>query len=393
LFNLVGNATKFTPCGEVYVSASVVRRDGSDIALRVRVRDSGIGIPADRLGRLFQPFSQTDSSTTRKFGGTGLGLAISNRLVQLMGGAFSVESVDGAGSTFSFTMNCAVAPEAPAAAALSDAALRGRSLLIVEDNATQAKMLQRQAELWGMRPHVAATSEEALAWIMRGDAFDIAILDHVMPGMSGLDLATAIRVRHTAQSLPLLLLSSSGSHAADVKEHRHLFNGHLPKPIHQRQLRNLLTAGLTGTAPRTSGAFAPPNSTAPVEELSTRVLVADDNPLNRLLLETMLRKIGYHLVATAGGGLEAVHTTLKGGVDVIFMDVQMPDIDGYEATRRIRIACTGTVQPVIIALTADAMMGNRERCLAAGMDEYLTKPVRLDEVQAMLARWAPRRVA
>ena len=397
MFNLVGNAIKFTPRGEVYVSVSVERRAGSSLALRVRVRDSGIGIPADRLPRLFQAFSQADSSTTRKFGGTGLGLVISNRLVQLMGGTISVESVDGAGSTFAFTMNCQAAADTPpganALAVTSRPALQGRRVLIVDDNATSRKMLQRQAELWGMRPRVACSAEEALAWIERGDAFDIALLDHVMPGMSGIELATAIRQRHPGPALPLLLLSACGTHDAELKQHQHLFHSCVHKPVRPQQLVNLLADGLAAIAPRASGAFSVTMAMLPAEALSTRVLVADDSPLNRLLLETMLRKIGYDLVSSATNGVEAVDAAMTGTVDVIFMDVQMPDLDGLEATRRIRAEQTTAAQPIIIALTADAMMGDRERCLAAGMDDYLAKPVRLEQVQATLAHWAARKVA
>ncbi len=397
LANLVGNAVKFTARGEVYVNASVERRDDDTLTLRVRVRDSGIGIPADRLERLFQPFSQADSSTTRKFGGTGLGLAISGRLVQLMGGAVAVQSEEGVGSTFSFTMRCSVAPDAAdgatALATMPRPALHGRRVLLVDDNATSRKMLQRQLELWGMRPCVATSPAEALVWVERGDLYDIGLIDLEMPGMSGVELATAIHRVPSPKRLPLLLLTATGTRDADARQHQYLFHSRVAKPVRHRQLMNHLADALAAVAPRASGSFAVPIAVPEGEALTTRILVADDSPVNRLLLETMLRKIGYTAVTTAADGAEATAVATRGDIDVVFMDMQMPEVDGLEATRRIRATWLKDRQPVIIALTANALLGDRERCLEAGMDDYLSKPARLDQVQAILARWAARRVA
>ncbi|MHB1096781.1 MAG: response regulator [Gemmatimonadaceae bacterium] len=388
MINLVGNAIKFTERGEVCVSVDVADRAGDELTLRVQVRDSGVGIPPDRLQRIFEPFAQADASTARRYGGTGLGLAISARFVELMGGRITVDSTEGVGTTFEFLMRCRDASAAaPPAEAEADARLQGRRVLVVDDNAMSRQVLQRQMEGWGMVARCAATGAEALAWVLQGESFDVAVVDHEMPGMDGLSLVRAVRGRRAADVLPIVLMSSGRADDARAGESAGLVQAHLPKPVRNRQFLAVLRDVFGTSTPQ--AASAPDDDTVAAGEAPrTRILVADDSPVNRLLFESMLRKIGYVALRTASDGLEAVEIVEQGDVDLVFMDVNMPEIDGLEATRRIRASTSLKTQPVIIALTAGALPEDRERCAAAGMDDYIIKPVRIEQMQAMLATWA-----
>ena len=383
LVNLLGNALKFTERGEVELTVSAVENAGRR-AVRFSVRDTGIGIEEPVLQRLFRPFSQADASTTRKYGGTGLGLAISRRLAELMGGELTVESTPGRGSTFHFVLGAEwVQPRPRRIVVGALPRLRGQRVLVVDDNATNRRILAKLAEKWGLRASFHADGPSALAQLASGDGFDIGILDMQMPDMDGVMLARELH-RRPGGSFPLLLLSSIGHHLE--AEERALFAAVLSKPAKPSQLFDTL-ARLAGentpAAPLATNGGASP----PAQPRSERILLAEDNPVNQRVALHMLARLGYR-ADLAANGLEAVEACAGRPYDIVLMDVQMPELDGMEASRRIKAA--GPVHegcpPWIIALTANAMEGDRERCLAAGMDDYLGKPIRAADLAATLAR-------
>ncbi|HUO74701.1 MAG TPA: response regulator, partial [Solirubrobacteraceae bacterium] len=379
LVNLLGNAVKFTDAGEVVLTAEPGNQANQ---VHLAVRDTGIGIPEDRAHRLFEEFSQLDSSTTRKYGGTGLGLAVSKRLAELMGGTMWVDSVAGEGSTFHFTIT-AEAAEMPsrAAAAGMPGELIGKRVLLVDDNAINRRILDLQTEAWGLRGHSVETGEAALALVERGDPFDVAILDMHMPGMDGIELAH--RLRALRPELPLVLYTSLGGEIDPV------FAAVLAKPVKQSQLFDLLVSLLGGAAVAPArvddGAAAKLGERHPL-----RILLADDNTVNQQLALLLLESMGYRADVVANG-VEAVEAVNRVPYDLVLMDVQMPELDGLEATRRIR-ADGPSIQPRIVAMTANAMQGDREACLAAGMDDYLAKPIRPEALATALAA-TPNRAA
>jgi PAS domain S-box-containing protein len=395
LINLLNNAVKFTDKGEVVLSVegealgSSDRGVGRKYQLHFAIRDSGIGIPQDRLSRLFESFSQVDASTTRRYGGTGLGLAISKRLSELMGGTIWAESRVGEGSTFHFTIQVEQAPAlVPAYEQSTPPQLRGRRVLIVDDNATNRHILVRQAESWGMLARDTASPAQALEWIRRGDPFDLAILDMQMPGMDGVTLAAEIRRYRDARELPLVMLTSLGrwEELRGAVE----FAASLPKPIKPSQLYDTLM-NVFGVAPAGVQAPAPPEGSVEqlAERVPLRVLVAEDNVVNQQLAVLLLKKLGYRADVTADG-LEALQALEREPYDVVLMDVQMPTMDGLEATRRIHQRWPAGQRPHVIAATANARQEEREACLAAGMDDYLPKPIRMEELAAALSRCRPR---
>jgi PAS domain S-box-containing protein len=393
LINLLNNAIKFTDTGEVVLSVSgEALESGEEVGRRHRlhfaVRDSGIGIPEDRLSRLFEYFSQVDASTTRRYGGTGLGLAISKRLSELMGGTIWVESQVGEGSTFHVTIQAEQAPGlAPAHAQGAPPQLRGRRVLIVDDNATNRHILVRQAESWGMLARDTAYPAQALEWIRRGDPFDLAILDMQMPEMDGVTLAEEIGRYRDARALPLVLLTSLGSWEelrGGVE-----FAAYLTKPIKPSQLYDAL---MNVFSPASAGVQAPAPQEGPVERLAERlplrILVAEDNAVNQQVAQLLLKKLGYQ-ADMAADGLEALQALEREPYDVVLMDVQMPTMDGLEATRRIHQQWPEARRPYVVAATANAMREEREACLAAGMSDYLSKPIRIEELAAALSRCRP----
>jgi PAS domain S-box-containing protein len=394
LINLLNNAVKFTDEGEVVLSV-----DGEALAtgagevdrkhkLHFAVRDSGLGIPEDRRSRLFQSFSQVDASMTRRYGGTGLGLAISKRLSELMGGTIWVESELGKGSTFHFTIQAEQAPgSAPAHERGAPPQLRGRRVLIVDDNATSRHILAREAESWGLLVRDTPHPAQALRWIRRGDPFDLAILDMQMPEMDGVTLAHEIRRDRDAGALPLIMLAPLGPReevGGDVK-----FAAYLTKPIKPSQLHDTLMNVLGAAAGRAQAEAVP---SGPVEQLAERVplriLVVEDNVVNQQIALLLLKKLGYRADVTANG-LEALQALEGNPYDVVLMDVQMPTMDGLEATRRIHQRWPEGRRPHVIAATANATQEEREACLAAGMDDYLSKPIRMEELAAALSRSRP----
>ncbi len=398
IVNLLGNAVKFTDAGEIVLSASARRLDGRACELLFSVRDTGIGIPPDRIGLLFQAFSQVDASTTRRYGGTGLGLAISRRLCEMMGGAMWVESsgVPGQGSTFHFTLQAQVAAAPPAATRWSGGheALRGKRLLVVDDNATNRRILALQTRGWGMLVRDSASPHEALGWVARGDPFDLAIVDRHIPEMDGLALARALRALRPEEALPLLLFSSLGDRGSPEPG---LFAGFLAKPLKPSVLFDVLM-GLFGAAAPAGGAgvaAAEPAAGQPVEAVPAggearplRILLAEDNVVNQKLAVHLLGQMGYRPDVVANG-LEVLRSLERQPYDVILMDVQMPEMDGLAATREICARWPRGLRPRIIAMTANAMQGDREACLEAGMDDYVSKPIRVPELRQALSAAQP----
>jgi PAS domain S-box-containing protein len=387
LLNLLNNAVKFTEEGEIVVTVeaeSLGRQDGPRSRYRVHfsVRDTGIGIPPERVETLFESFMQLDASTTRRYGGTGLGLAISRRLAEAMGGGIWVESRVGEGSTFHFTIDAEEAPRPVRPyEAETVALLAGRRVLIVDDNATNRQIARAYAESWGMVVRDTGSPGEALEWVRRGDPLDAAVLDMQMPELDGVALARALRRHRDAERLPLILLTSLGRR--EETDGGTLFAAHLTKPIRPSQLYDALldVLGEGVAVPQVVEADEPPANQEPVGRL--RILVAEDNAVNQRLALLMLQKLGYQgdVVSNGADALEALEGTRY---DVVLMDVQMPEVDGLEATRRIHERW-GSERPHIVAVTAGAMSEERDRCLAAGMDDYLSKPMRIEELSAALA--------
>lgn len=395
LVNLVGNAIKFTLAGEILVRVHPAERDDDQLLLHVSVTDTGIGIPPDKQARLFQPFEQVDSSMARRFGGTGLGLAISSRIVRLMGGEIWLDSNAGTGSTFHFTLRLRQ-PEQKTLPLHSDpAVLRDTPVLLVEDNATNRATLTGTLEGWGM-PVIAVDSAAAALQSLSRPATGhfaaplVAIIDAGLPAMDGFALVAQIREQFADRVDGILMLLTSGDRTSDVERCAQLgIDGYLLKPVNPSELCDaLVRLQPDGIAVPTADSSAP--GAAP-EPRGLRILLAEDSLYNQKLAVVLLERHGHH-VSVASQGAEAVALARSQPFDLVLMDVQMPDVDGLEATRLIRETERGTGRHVpIVAMTAQAMQGDRERCLAAGMDDYLAKPVRARELYAVIAKvvaWA-----
>jgi PAS domain S-box-containing protein len=406
LVNLLSNAIKFTERGEVVVTVEGQRLlpaaelPANDVPLapitypwcelQIAVRDTGIGIPADRLDRLFQSFTQIDSSTTRRYGGTGLGLAISKLLAEMMGGTITVTSQEGRGSTFYLTVRLPyLTSRKRVYLQQAEPQLAGRRMLIVDDNATNRYILMRQTQTWGMQPHMVDSGPAALDWLAAGNACDLILLDMQMPEMDGRQLARALQMNRLAARVPLLLLSSLGQHGLSPQD-TGLFSAILTKPVKADQLYATLLRVLGTSKPADS---APLAGTARLnremaQEHPLRILLAEDNLVNQKVAQRMLERLGYR-PDVAANGLEAIQALDRQVYDVVLMDVQMPEMDGVEATNHIRQHWQAARQPWIIALTANAVQGDRERYLAGGMDDYLSKPVRVESLMDALRRCRP----
>ena len=376
LVNLLSNAVKFTERGDVVLRVTASGEQPAGLALDFAVCDTGIGIPADRVDRLFRSFSQVDASTTRLYGGTGLGLAISKRLAVAMGGGISVRSEVGRGSTFTLSVVLGRGTQTADELAIPPAELPGRRALVVDDNETNRRILRRQLETWDMRVDSAASAREALAAVDAGGFYDIVLLDMHMPEMDGVELASELRARPATRDLPLLLLTSLGHRPAEAAA---LELRHLTKPVKAAALRTAVATAL-GAAAETTGAAA---VQTPARQL--RVLLAEDNAVNQRVASLLLERLGYRC-DLVGDGQEALDALATRPYDVVLMDVQMPVLDGLEATRRLRAQLPADRQPRVIAMTANALAEDRDACLAAGMDDYLAKPVRRDELAAVLGR-------
>jgi two-component system, sensor histidine kinase and response regulator len=411
LINLVGNAFKFTEQGEVVVSVTAESETPSHVLVRFNVRDTGIGISRDGQQQLFQPFTQADGSTTRRYGGTGLGLVISKNIVELMGGKIGVESAEGRGSTFWFTAwfekqsKGVKTPPVSAAAA----ALKGVHLLVVDDNKTHREILRRQASSWGMLGDCAPNGAEALSTLRRkaagGEPYGLAVIDMQMPEMDGMALVQAIKADPAIAATGLVLLIPLSGQRAAAKLREAGVASWLTKPVKQSRLLNALLAAVaeTGTGVKQSGHVVRPQSLQPAdrpkkdapegESKKARVLVVEDNPVNRQVSLHQLQSFGYTAEAVADGQ-EALEALTEADYDLILMDCQMPEMDGYETTAEIRRREGHLRHTPIIAITAHAFAEDRERCLRAGMDDYLSKPVEPVILQSVLAQWlgaAPQR--
>jgi GAF domain-containing protein/CheY-like chemotaxis protein len=387
LLNLLANAVKFTEKGEVVLTVTCAAQADGRNELTFAVRDTGIGLGTEGMGRLFQSFSQADSTTTRKYGGTGLGLAISRRLVELMGGRLWAESEGlGKGSTFLFTIAMPAA-ELPAENRRdfvgAQPELTGKRVLIVDDNPTNRRVLGLQTAKWGMASRDTGLPSEALEWLNEaGEIFDVAILDMHMPEMDGLTLAGLIRERHP--QLPLVMFSSLGRREAGDTEG--WFSAYLSKPVRQSQLFDTLVTLLAQDAlPKTAQPAKASIDTEMAARHPLRVLLAEDNVVNQKLALRLLSQMGYR-ADLASNGLEAIESVERQTYDVILMDVQMPEMDGLEASRRICGKWQAGARPRIVAMTANAMDGDRELCLEAGMDDYITKPIRVEALVEALGR-------
>jgi signal transduction histidine kinase/DNA-binding response OmpR family regulator/HAMP domain-containing protein len=407
LVNLLSNAVKFTEQGEVVVSVtcSVLRQDTTEHAtyeLQFAVRDTGIGIPPSRMDRLFQPFTQMDASMTRRYGGTGLGLAICRRLADMMGGRMWAESegMPGSGSTFHFTIQAEAAPSRPRPFLQPvQPDLSGKRVLIVDDNATNRHILTRQTEAWGMFPHATASPLLALDWIRRGDPFDVALIDSQMPDMDGLALAAAIQreygARANSSAAPPVVMLASGLPGPAPQDGG--LAAVLTKPIKASQLYDLLLGLLGERPPAVPQPGAVPRlrfDAQMAQRLPLRILVAEDNVINQQVALSFLERLGYR-ADVAANGLEVLLSLRRQPYDVVLMDVQMPELDGLEATRRIRQLppeeLASDAQPRIIAMTANALREDCDTCLAAGMDDYISKPVQVSDLVAALKKCRPRR--
>ncbi len=391
LTNLLGNAVKFTEHGEVVVIVSKQSESLTDIMLRFEVTDTGVGIEEEAQARIFQSFSQADGSTTRKYGGTGLGLAISKQLVSLMGGEIGVNSTPGYGATFWFTARFEKQIGMGVLAAPGAHGLVGLRVLIVDDNATNRKILRHQLEAWRITADSVAGGSEALKELRRAvptGGYDLAILDMQMPEMDGIMLARAIKADTAIAATRLVILTSLGQmlDAAGLKTAG--VDACLVKPVKQSRLLDCMVSIVTGAAPR-----LPEGIGASVPELlrPARILLAEDNPVNQLVAIGQLKKLGYSADAVTNG-LGVIAALRRTPYDIILMDCQMPEMDGYETTRRIRSTRTDSTRPYIIAMTAHAMHGDSEKCLAAGMNAYISKPVQLTALAATLARACPATV-
>ena len=405
LLNLAGNAVKFTPSGEVVISVTAQEESADAVTLRFEIADTGIGIAPEVLNQLFRPFTQADSSMTRQYGGTGLGLAISRQLVELMRGTIGVRSAPGQGSTFWFVVPMRRQAEAIPALAPPSLPLGAKAVLVVDDNAVNRKVLHFHLHAWNARDAEAASGAEALATLRKGLAegrpFALAILDYQMPEMDGLTLARQIKADPQLAATRLVLLTSVTRCENRAELAAAGIAACLTKPVKQAELLRCLSEILADDSPAKPGEGAnPPAATQPPPVSGAvlpptkpfRVLLAEDNPVNQKVAVRQLRKLGYPAQAVANG-LEVLEALRQTPYDLILMDCQMPEMDGYETTRRIRsdprwqAAPLASRRPVIIAMTANAMQGDREQCLAAGMDDYLSKPIKMEELEAKLRRY------
>ncbi|RMH07824.1 MAG: PAS domain S-box protein [Nitrospirae bacterium] len=405
LANLIGNAIKFTESGEVVVHTKVMEETETDLIVRWDVVDTGIGMTQEVQARLFQSFSQGDSSTTRKYGGTGLGLAICKQLVELMGGHIGVESEPGRGSRFWFTVRLAKSKGALPAVQDRCDDLEGIKVCLVDDNATNLSLLEQYTAAWKMRYVSTTSATEALELLVQAhlqdDPFQVAILDMEMPEMDGLELAKAIKADPRVASVSLILLTSLGYRGEARRAQEAGFAAYLTKPLKQQELYACLTQVLANAS-----ASDAPVQPGRVEERSrslitrhtlseaerqgeSRILLAEDNVVNQKVAVKVLEKLGYRVDVVATGR-EAVEAVMRSPYDAVLMDCMMPDMDGYEATRAIRRSGEAGVHLPIIAMTANALHGDRETCLEAGMDDFLAKPVKHEELARVLDRWIRR---
>jgi CheY-like chemotaxis protein/nitrogen-specific signal transduction histidine kinase len=400
IINLIGNAIKFTNEGEVVLKVQLDATEGEDRILEFIVSDTGIGIPVEKQALIFEPFSQADTSTTRKYGGTGLGLTISSRLVEMMGGRIRVESLVGRGTQFHFTIRLGVvdARAIDIGEIASPELLRNVKVLVVDDNRTNLRILEGMLKRWEMKPTSVEGGEEALAQLSTartaGEPFGLILTDMHMPKMDGFSLVENIRRRPELSTITIMMLTSAG-HRGDAARCQELgVAAYLLKPIRQSELREAIARVLGAKEQKGAIPLITRYSLQDARDPATflRVLLAEDNAVNQRLAVRLLEKRG-HRVVVAGNGREALEALEKESFDLVLMDVQMPEMDGLAATVAIREKENGTDTHLpVVALTAHAMKGDRERCLTAGMDGYLSKPIRPPELDAILETYVARRL-
>jgi signal transduction histidine kinase/DNA-binding NarL/FixJ family response regulator/HPt (histidine-containing phosphotransfer) domain-containing protein len=399
LVNLLGNALKFTERGDVLIKVRKLAappgdaEGASNLTLHFAVRDTGIGVTPDRLAKLFRPFTQADVSTARKYGGTGLGLAISRKLVELMGGKMWAESIPGNGSTFHFTatVNCVPGAQPPPHAAKT-ARLADLKILIVNPNATSREQLVKQCQDWGMAPQAADSAAAGLELLRQGARFDLGLIDVQTPGRDDVQIASGIHKIPEAAMMPVVLLTPLGKAKSSPQTAPIIFTNSVQKPVKPAQLCLALERAVLNPQVAQRPVEAPKVSKFLAETLPMRILVVDDNTINQRVAVRILQQLGYQ-PEVAGNGREALDALDGKPFDLILMDVMMPELDGMEATRLLRKRQTNPAYKnyqsriVVVAVTAHAMQGDREKCLAAGMDDYLSKPVRPKDVREMIERW------
>lgn len=389
LVNLVSNAIKFTEEGDILIYISMDSQTDGNVVLDFSVKDTGIGIPSNKIDLLFSPFTQVDASTTRKYGGTGLGLAITSSLVKLMNGKIWVDSEEGNGSDFHFTIQTRNSTPDEEISQIDKTLqnLPGKSILIVDDNATNRKILKLQCEYWGMKATAAESGEEALI-LLRKDHYDAGILDMQMPQMDGIMLAREIRVQFSKEKLPLIMLTSVGFNK-ESDELKKLFSYYVNKPIKHSQLADILLKVITSI--RTQSVALPINYEN-LNEISKKypfqILIAEDNQINQKLIRNVFEILGYKTDIVANG-LEALEALKRKNYNLIFMDIQMPEMNGYEATSII-VQRRKEDRPIIIAMTANAMHGDKEKCLESGMDDYVSKPMKVNDLIKIIKLWGAK---
>ena len=419
LMNLVGNAIKFTEQGEVVVQIVPERETSEKVLLRVEILDTGIGMTPETQSRLFQPFIQADGSTTRKYGGTGLGLAISRQLVELMGGKIGVDSEPGRGSRFWFTLHLRKQTRPMPVDSGSRKSLEGLHICIVDDNDTNRLLLHHYTHAWGMSCISADSGPNALVFLRdaadKGQPCDLLLLDMQMPDMDGLDLARQVRADPKISGVQMVMLTSLGLRSETNAASEAGIAAFLTKPIHQSQLQECLLMVMKNPATPPSQIVTKYTLREANRRLDVRLLVVDDNLVNQKIAVKLIEKLGYR-VDVADNGVEAVEAIGRFPYDVVLMDCQMSELNGYDATREIRKRAAGNSEELsvkgegkeyttsdthhslpithhhipIIAMTAEPMKGDRENCLAAGMDDCVSKPMKLEELDVVLQRWIPR---
>ena len=400
LLNLLNNAVKFTENGEVVLTVSTMFPDASSTAgettlLNFEVSDTGIGIPADRMNKLFKSFSQVDASTTRRYGGTGLGLVITKRLVELMGGEISVESELGRGTVFSFTLPGEVAE-------LPDRSLRERQfarikdarISVIDDNRTNRLIISEKLRSWDLHPKATGSPEQAINWAEAGERPDLYIIDYKMPEMNGFELTNRLRAIHGNDTPPIILFSSISPVEERFRERvaEIGYSAVLTKPARSGQLLAALAAALSPAEEDTAVTGPIDGQILPEGAADLRVLLVDDNGINRKVGQKILNRLGYNPVVV-GSGEEAIESCQAGEYDIVLMDIEMPDMDGIAATKKIRDVLAPEKTPYIVALTANAMASEKENYLKSGMDDYLSKPIDVEALTDSLAAAAKHRNA
>jgi CheY-like chemotaxis protein len=393
IVNLIGNAIKFTEEGDIYIHIMLKETFSDGVTLEFSIKDTGIGISQEKIPSLFSPFMQADASTTRKFGGTGLGLAISSNLVKLMKGNIWVESIEGQGSDFRFTIKTRFTTPKTAVNPVCKLlkSLPGKNILIVDDNPTNRKILKLQCEFWGMKTLTLESGKRALELLRTENKFDLGILDMQMPEMDGIILAREIRKKYSKTELPLIMLTSIG-YNIQTEDMQNLFAYYVNKPIKHSQLAGILLKVLFPDLIGTSDNLSSENTmNLLAKKYPFEILVAEDNVINQKMIRNVLQLLGYSADLVANG-FEVIEAVNRKRYELIFMDIQMPEMDGYEATRFI-VEHMQVEKPIIIAMTANAMNSDKIKCMETGMDDYITKPLKVEDLQRTFEHWGKKHKA